>query len=261
MNDINSIAFKGYKCFDVFRIRSVEEFLVEIDPILENNGFKFKTNEIEDVDFSINDPEPLKTQQFMKHKENIISYEYVDKLDGKLVINEYIILIERRGFENKRTVSDDINMLSKIIGKLAEMERISIERIGVRKINREIGGNLNELLKSFKLDEINIEDVKNSANYTKTSKEMLEDVQANPKDTEDMEMTSTILLKELVKGTIHVNGKDVEAYMAVANIDVYQRQVCVGVNKNDIELKLNKLANCICKIRDERLKICYDKKV
>ena len=143
--------------------------------------------------------------------------------------------------------------------ELAKMETVSIERIGVMEKNMEIGGNLNKLLKSFKLDEVNLNDVKNSANYTKTSKEIIEDIQANPKDVNDMEMKCKILEKELVKGTRRTNGKDMEGYMAIANIDVYQRDISLGTDKDGIKLKLNELTNCIRKIRDRRLKICYDK--
>ena len=243
---------------DLFRIREVEEFLVGIDPILKENGFKFKTNEVEGVDFSTNDPEPLMSRRFMRNAGGTVSYEYVNKFGEKLVINEYMILLQRREFESSRTISDDINMLNQIMVKLANMETVSIERIGVREKNREIGGDLKKLLKSFKLDEVNLNDVKNSANYTKTSKEIIEDIQANPKDANDMEMKSKILVKELVKGTRHTNGKDMEGYMAIAKIDVYQRDIDLGTDKNGIKLKLNELTSCIHEIRDKRLKICYD---
>ena len=73
-----------------------------------------------------------------------------------------------------------------------------------------------------------------------------------------MEMKSKILVKELVKGTRHTNGKDMEGYMAIANIEVYQRDIDLGTDKDGIKLKLNELTNCIREIRDKRLKICYD---
>ena len=97
----HEIRVKNIVRIDLFRIREVEEFLFGIDLILKENGFKFKTNEIEGVDFSTNDPEPLRSQRFMRNAGGTVSYEYVNKFGEKLVVNEYMILLQRREFESR----------------------------------------------------------------------------------------------------------------------------------------------------------------
>ena len=234
-NMITSTLFKEIIRIDLFRIREVEEFLVGIDPILKENGFRFKTNEIEGIDFSINDPEALITQRFMRNSGNTISYEYVGKFGEELVINEYMIILQRMEFANQRTVSDNINMLSQIMGKLAEMETISVERIGVREVNRAKGKDLSTMLKIFKFEEVDLDNAQSYENYENSSKKILQDSQRN----------GVTILKEIVKGMMQIDKQDVELYMTTIDIDVYSRRHEGEVSEKNIRLKLIELADFV----------------
>ncbi len=221
---------------DMFKIMDISNILKIIDPIMKEHGFEFSSNDVYDVNISINDPQELITQKFITNVNKTTNYQYV-KDDEQFVLNEFMIFFQKSKFKGYRNIDVYIDVFCEIMEKILESENVSIKRIGIRKINRVIGKNLEIISKIFKDDDINLEEIKQYEGYKNDRKKILQDENKN----------SMNVFKSLDKGIGIVEQEEIPMYRTTLDIDAYYRKFDENINTESIKSKMKDLSDTVFK--------------
>lgn len=219
---------------DMFKIMDISNILKTIDPIMKEYGFEFSSNDVYDVNISINDPQELITQKFITNVNKTTNYQYI-KNDEKFVLNEFMIFFQKSKFKGYKNIDKYLELFSEIMEKIIENEKVSIKRIGIRKINRIIGKNLDVISKVFKDDDINLEEVEQYKGYKNDRKKILQDENKN----------SLNVFKSIDKGIGIYKEEEIPMYSTTLDIDAYCRNFREDINIEEIRDKMTELSEAV----------------
>lgn len=219
---------------DMFKIMDISNILKLIDPIMKEHGFEFSSNDVYDVNISINDPQELITQKFITNVNKTTNYQYI-KDDEQFVLNEFMMFFQKSKFKGYKNIDEYLEIFSEIMEKILENEDVSIKRIGIRKINRVIGKKLEIISKIFKDDDINLDEVNQYEGYKNDRKKILQD--------ENKE--SMNVFKSLDKGTGVINQQEVQMYSTTLDIDAYCRNFNETINIEKVKIKMKELSDSV----------------
>ena len=216
---------------DMFKIMDISNILKIIDPIMKEYGFEFTSNDVYDINISINDPQELITQKFITNINKTTNYQYI-KNDENFVLNEFMIFFQKSKFKGYRNIDNYLELFANIMEKIIENENVSIKRIGIRKINRIIGKKLDVISKVFKDDDIDLDEITKYKGYKNDRKKILQDEEKN----------SMNVFKSMDKGIGVYKGKEMQMYSTTLDIDAYCRNFKENINIQEIKDKMNELS-------------------
>lgn len=221
---------------DMFKIMDISNILKIIDPIMKEHGFEFSSNDVYDVNISINDPQELITQKFITNVNKTTNYQYI-KDDEQFVLNEFMIFFQKSKFKGYKNIEKYLDIFGEIMEKILQNENVSIKRIGIRKINRVIGKKLEIISKIFKDDDICLEEVEQFKGYKNDRKKVLQDDEKN----------SMNVFKILDKGIGIINNEEVPMYSTTLDIDAYCRNFNESIEIEEVKTKMSELSDTVYK--------------
>lgn len=223
---------------DFYTLENFEEILEKVQKNFVNHGYMFSQHNNYNVNYEVDDPEPLITETFMlKKKVDIVeSYEFMNVNEGcRFVINPNMLLFIKNDFSSYEGIDKYFEIFFETINIINEVSKVNVSRIGIRKINELILSSKIAINKYFKSDYFY--DLRNDKEDTK---ELVLEYSYKPFYEKDISMNKNI---RIMQGKYKLNDKNKTAYSFMWDLDCYKRY-------ND-DFDINKLKDTFFKINDK----------
>lgn len=224
---------------DFYTLNHFEIVLENLEQLFNDNNYSYKQTNNYNINFELDDPEPLITQSFMlkKNVEVIQNYEFSSDDDScKFIFNQNMLIFDKSNFIGYEGIERYFELFLKAIKIIFEESEVKFSRIGIRKINELILKDKNGILKYF--DKKYLKDIEE---YNDNSKELVCEYSFRPFYENDLSMNKNF---RIVKGKYKNVEENVTAYSFMWDIDCYQRfnsddttieqleQICKKINEN-----------------------------
>lgn len=196
---------------DFMKLEKLDDNVNKLIPYMKQEGYQLNINTTYDINFEINDPDSLITQDIITKKTATQKINYVFKKDDiNYTINEYMLIFEKTKFDNYKGLNEYLKLLLYILKQIVEGETITYQRVGIRKTNSILLKKESIINKIF-------------TNFNNSQIDENSQVNINNKKTVISEQRCYNLLTSISNGIATINEEDMEAYQIILDIDFYTR--------------------------------------
>ncbi len=204
---------------DFYTLESFEEILENLEKYFKSKDYTFNQYNNYNINYELNDPEPLLTGSFMlkKNVEVIQNYEFVNKNNNKIVFNQNMLIFDKNDFNNYGGIEEYFELIVGALKVIEDITSIKLSRIGIRKINELILNDKKYIEKYF-----NNKYLADLSKITSDTKEMVYEYSFRPLyNDKDISLNKNIRILKGVYQTEDIGSSD--AYSFVWDIDCYKR--------------------------------------
>ena len=204
---------------DFYTVESFEEILENLEKYFKSKDYTFNQYNNYNINYELNDPEPLLTGSFMlkKNVEVIQNYEFVNKNNNKIVFNQNMLIFDKNDFNNYGGIEEYFELIIGALNVIKDITSIKLSRIGIRKINELILNDKKYIEKYF-----NNKYLADLSKITSDTKEVVYEYSFRPLyNDKDISLNKNI---RILKGVYQTEDNDSsDAYSFVWDIDCYKR--------------------------------------
>ncbi len=225
----NTLAKEIFR-IDFYALDSFEEILEKLEKYFKEKNYTYNQYNNYNINFELDDPEPLITESFMlkKNVEVIQNYEFINVDEAcKFIVNQNMLIFDKGDFNNYSGVEKYFELFIGAINVINSISPIKLSRIGIRKINEIILSEKVYVEKYF-----NNKFLSDLSKITDETKEMIFEYSFRPfYNEESISLNKNI---RIIKGKFKTTDGVKKAYSFVWDIDCYKRfNVDCGIEEID----------------------------
>lgn len=229
LNTLDTVIIRA----DFLRIVDIKEFISRIQPILAKQQFFLQEEVLSEVGISINDPDPLATNEIIVQKS--VNRETVYKFKNhehstEISISRFFVLFDIKIHRNY-DLDENIKRFDFILNELAKKyEYISFIRLGLRKINNVICSGIEDIYECFerRFYPLFCESLYSQGAY-------IEGIVSNTIENFNWEEVAFNVRRLISEGIAEKDNEQIKAFQVLLDIDGYIRDNQIP---NDFIVKL-----------------------